>query len=173
MDESDLNQESEIALWKASNDYDESLGAKFTTFAYKRIMWHLQRAIDDKHSTIRLPHQVHENARAEFYGSKSAYRKRVEPRSDESMYGRASVYIDIDEHPNSWLIDRGDMDFLVMSSMAIEALSTLTTNQRVMLDMKCSGYTIEEIGDHVGCSKQNVSLTIGRATRRLRGILGE
>lgn len=59
VDKEDLEQEAAVELIEAIEDYDESKGTKFSTFAYSRIVGRLQQFMRDKTNIIKIPQNLY------------------------------------------------------------------------------------------------------------------
>lgn len=59
----DLIQEGNIGLMKAADLFDPERGVKFATFAYRSILSHMLRAVENQSRLIRIPVDIHHDIR--------------------------------------------------------------------------------------------------------------
>lgn len=68
----DIRQEGMLALWRASQSFDESRGFAFSTYAVPYILGNMRRFVREKCSTIRIPRTMWEKGETIPVGSLDA-----------------------------------------------------------------------------------------------------
>ncbi len=81
----DIVQEGNIGLRRAIQDFDPERNCQFSTYAYAWIRQAIERAIDDKSKTIRIPVHVHEQYRQVARKERELVNKLGRNPSDEEL----------------------------------------------------------------------------------------
>lgn len=166
----DLVQDGSCALINAAGNFDETKGAKFTTYAAKCIYHEVTNGLWRIKSPIHIPLSVTENLK-DTYGR--SYMK----------YVSIDNYDEDDEIRSNWICnlvtcddtDMSDYDILNIESQAMldAALSTLNDRERTALEMRLGlngsdVYSSKEIGKFLGVGEERVRQLIKSAKRKLR-----
>ena len=166
----DLVQDGSCALINAAWNFDETKGAKFTTYAAKCIYHEVRNGLWRIKSPIHIPLSVTENLK-DTYGR--SYMK----------YVSIDNYDEDDEIRSNWICnlvtcddtDMSDYDILNIESQAMldAALSTLNDRERTALEMRLGlngsdVYSSKEIGKFLGVGEERVRQLIKSAKRKLR-----
>ena len=141
VDREDMYQEALIALYKACEDFDESMGARFTSFAYLVIKRHLNKL---------------------FYQQKRMY--FAEPYS----YDR---YENADHHPQlaNSLVAQKEFSYGEQRTKErlAEVLKPLAALDRQILIMRLEGYPYRLIPDRLKISLKDVDNHLCRIKKRM------
>lgn len=110
---SDLISEGNLALIKAAEDFDETRGFKFISFAVWRIRQAIQEAVDKTATSLRLPHN-RMNALRQFR------------QMQEDILKKEGRNISLDE-----FCDITDHNYEMMRYVLDSTLNTVKTDQRI------------------------------------------
>lgn len=164
----DLFQEGWLGLYKAAQRFDPAKGFKFSTYANWWIRHQIQRAIMDKRRTIRVPIHAQNAAR---------------DRGERIPYDALSLNVPLDPtNPEAEWIDmlRGegdpesDADSADMAEHVRGAVDALPEMPRRAVRGRFWGdYTLREIADDVGLSRERIRQREAEGMARLERPLGK
>jgi len=199
---SDLVQEGNFGLMRATEKFDYRRGNKFSTYATWWIRQAVTRSLADKGRTVRLPVHIVERLSA-IARTKGELRQRLnrEPRLEEvaEAVGLTAVelqaLLDVAESPlslNASIDPEGDSTELgatvpdpnqvpsfdtvyqrLRARTVAEAITALPERERAVLVFRYGlddddPWTLGEIGDHFGISRERVRQIESKAIERLR-----
>lgn len=149
--EDDLIQEGTIELWKACQEFDESRGVKFSTYATKRIS----------------------NAMSQFFKHEKLVKAKcisLETEIDSSQ--APATYLDVeesDDYENMMAeMDKQDQEKMLEKVMSI----VRKTPQYKIIKMKLEGKTQAQIAKKLGITQCSVSEQVRGLYARIRNELG-
>lgn len=161
-----------IGLWKAVNEFDESLGFKFSTYACPKILGEIGRYVRDvSSSSIRVARGLKE----QFY----RYMKDGDPRDipphemvalKSALTNITSLDKPIKEEEDSTLqdfLESGDR----VDDVEIDVLldnAELKDKERTALKLLLEGYSQVDIGKVIGCSQPHVHRLYMRAVEKIK-----
>lgn len=162
MYQEDVRQEGMLALWRACQSFDESLGFAFATYAVPWILGSMRRFVREKCSTIRIPRPMWESG------------ETIPISSIDSL-------IDVDKSDTTFgdLIP-GEPDFYpeLFENQIDEFLATVTNAQYRDIYEEfayCSAYgdapTQQELADKYGYSQPQVSRLRKKFREEFRNFL--
>ena len=168
----DLVQDGNYALINAAWNFDETKGAKFTTYAAKCIYHEVRNGLWRIKSPIHIPQSATEDLQDMLGRSYMKYvsiDKCDEDEDDEIRPNRISNLVTCDE------TDLPDYDILNIECQALydAALATLNDRERTALEMRLGlngsdVYSSKEIGEILGVGEERVRQLIKSAKRKLR-----
>ena len=172
----DLVAEGNIALIKAARRFDPSRGVKFITYAGWYVRHHMQRALANTDSTIRIP-----------VGRRKGKGKGVDVEQDLRLAYARSLDAPLSDGETTTLHDvvgsgqegqegalgRGDVEGVVREAVAalgFTGLRKAVLEMRVMADEPC---TLAEVGAKFGLSRERVRQVEVMVKERVRVALEE
>ena len=189
----DMFQEGCVGLLKALDKFDPFMGYEFSTYATWWIRQAITRATADQDLAIRLPVHVIEKVRAVYFAEmrlRAELRRR--PLDDEVQAALPDLGTTVAKvrAVQATVIPLGDrlLGHLQRSEEAIAfdssegqmlvwwALGQLTPRENDVLQMRHGlgpfvVMTLQQVGDHLGITREGVRQVEARASRRLREIL--
>jgi len=134
----DATQNGALALIHAANKYDPARGVQFGTFAYCVV--------------------------------RNSFRKKpnLQSRIDWEIYGTTGYGLHLEceaPEPEDWWLS--DVDMEVVTGAAHAALESLSDKHRTVIEMRCLGSSLKEIGGVLGITKEAVRQLQKTATKRM------
>jgi len=169
----DLLSEAKLALFKASDSFDDSKGAKFSTFAYKSIDNELRKFVTNNTYDLRITE--YEQRKQFKNGTKDNLKaKGIAISVDDNTFreNNYSVFASGAEPPDVTLIRNESLGILK------EEMSLLPERERIVVEEYwLNKKTLEEIAGRFGVTKQTVhgwkNKGFGKLQRRVKSRLGE
>lgn len=194
LEHADLVQEGNIGLMKAVEKFDYRRGFKFSTYATRWIRQAITRAIADQARNIRLPVHMLESVNK----IQSVSRELMQKLGREPLVSELATVLDIPEYKviriqkciSLEAENAGGIvfdDYLNPASVTPEdlkiesdrdhklkaVLKTLTDREKRVLELRFgidekSVYTLEEVGQEYGVTRERIRQIEAKALRKLR-----
>lgn len=148
IDQDDLYSEGCIGLLKSYRRFDESYGVKFSTYAVPMIMGQIKRYIRDFFHPVKYPRHMRN------FNEDSPYKKSVMSFSMTIFHSSEGDDITLENR----LYDEDDYTEIYFK----ERLKEMPERTQKIIQMKLSGMTQEEIGEHFGISQVHVHRLINK-----------
>lgn len=146
----DLKQYGRLGLYRACQEYDSTKGTKFSSFAISNIVWSINvEAKRDSLGSVR---------RSTFDLSGNTSLDEELSDGEENLYD----FIGVEE---------SEYERVMIDSLLKSIGQNISKKLAEMISMRMDGYTFQEIGDHMGCSQQNVRGTILRNRDKVEDLL--
>lgn len=188
----DLFQESSIGLIRAIELFSPEKGFAFSTYATWWIKQRCTRYIDDQKSLIRMPVYACQLQRKfskiemeiggkdeEFYLNLLAKETNHHPDTLKSILAyRGQVYNSIEEEneDGNRVMDLEDVtqeleQYKIDNSILVRMMCMIPERDKKILDMRMNNYTLAEIGEEIGISKEAVRLIEKKTLIKLRALV--
>ena len=152
-----------LGLIRAAELYDESLGYAFGTYAGKWIFQAMQRGLL-KSRLIRVPENKYKSKH------KHAKIKAIPDTMISSMRstGRRGHTSVLDRKALSKTCVPREVADIDGKRLLRRMVNSLPVQQREVMQQRCAGMTLVQIGEQMGCSRQYVQIVEKAALKKLR-----
>lgn len=152
---SDMMASGNIGLWQAACRFNPAVGVKFTTFAWRAIVWHIMRdASNEGH--LAMPHRV----------------KRVsggERRQLSVVDPEGNIFTSKEPEPVDALSEVEDIEVEQdKATFALEDLEFRDPRAAAVINMRLNGLKFREIAEAIGTNHQRAHQIFTEARRKLR-----
>lgn len=157
----DLLQEAHIVLWRCICSYQQQLGRGFTSFLYQHLVW----AIHEWIRANRYPWHVPQKAYRDYQtGPATVPLHELIDNREHPAYRDSVPSLSMEEPEYERILDR-----LSLQQYLGDRLNRIQYCCVVLyFGLDGESYTLQEIGDQLGISKQAVHQHIQYALKRLR-----
>ena len=181
----DLFQIGCIGLIKAIDNFDSTLGVKFSTYAVPMIIGEIRRYLRDNNS-IRVSRSLKDTAYKAIYAKDTLTRKNLkEPTVEEIVYALDAmqnpmslyepVYTDGGDtlYVMDQISDKKNKEEMWVEHLSLsEAMKRLNDRERHIISLRFfEGKTQTEVADMIGISQAQVSRLEKNALKAMRGYL--
>lgn len=144
LEQGDLMQEGRIALLTAIRKFDPERGVRFGTYAVSWVRQSMGRCLANENHIVRIPVHIR-NDLVEILSLDYEYEGQLGDPGEPSTFGDR---VASDEEPIHRQAIRG--------LMVEDLLSVLEDRERLIVERWCVGYSLREIGDDLGLSRERV-----------------
>jgi RNA polymerase sigma factor (sigma-70 family) len=175
LDLEDAKQEASIWFLDCVKHFDPSNGARFSTYAFACLPRRVKRYAENTATAIRVPvgaqHKAYYESEGKLYDMVSAASRVTSLdapiRSDEPDYTLHDVLADASKTPDKRIEDEDRSE--KRERYVASILAALPERQRSMIvGYYLEGLTLREIGERMGCHRENVRQIIVRSMAQLK-----